>query len=386
MMPAGNAMEDGWCVAATQGDTMGSVTADAPPAPRALKWAVRTDELDFDLPPELIAQEPAARRTDARLLHYRRDTGEIFHRHVRDLPQILRRGDLLVLNDTKVVPARFTLRKPTGGLVEGLWIDSEGHPFKRWHVLLRNLGRFEPGLELTFAGDPSATLRVLGKRGDDGYDVECSHDWEELLGRVGRMPLPPYIRRGKESDERDRADRERYQTAFAEAGTSVAAPTAGLHFDGAFLHRLEEDGIEWTSIRLHVGLGTFKPVDVEDLASHPMHREQWEIGEHGMNALNAAKATGRRIVAVGTTVVRTLESQPPGRIGRGRGETDLLIQPPYEFKHIDALITNFHLPRSTLLALVDAFVGTSERRRMYDEAIRRRYRFFSYGDAMLLER
>jgi len=344
---------------------------------------VRTDDLDFDLPPELIAQEPPAERSSARLLHYRRGTGEISHRRVSDLPEILQRGDLLVFNRTTVAPARFTLRKPTGGRIEGLWLATDADDRRRGRVLLRGLGGFEPGVALAFDNDPSASLTVLAKRDDDGYAVEASDDLDALVARLGRMPLPPYIKRQKGADPRDAVDRERYQTVFATgtAGLSVAAPTAGLHFDGPLLDRLDQAGIGRASVELVVGLGTFKPVEVDDLDDHPMHREQWQIAAADAEAINA----GRRLVAVGTTACRTLQSQPPGPISAGAGETGLLIQPPYEPRHVGALVTNFHLPRSTLIALVDAFVGTEHRRRIYAEAIRERYRFFSYGDAMLIE-
>ena len=339
---------------------------------------MRTDDLDYPLPPALIAQEPAPDRADARLLHYRRDTRGVAHRRVGDLPEILRRGDLLVFNSTRVVPARFALRKPTGGLVDGLWLGGGG---RRWHVLLRNLGRIDPDATLAFDADPSATLRVLNKRADDGYDAECSRDAADLLGEIGRMPLPPYIRRGRAADPRDAADRDRYQPVTAESGASVAAPTASLHFDPPLLARLADAGVDRTAVELTVGLGTFKPVTAADLSEHPMHRERWRIPDEAAARINAAP----RVVAVGTTVCRTLESQPPGPLRPGEGETGLLIQPGHAFGHADALLTNFHLPRSTLLALVDAMIGTSERRRLYEIAVAGRYRFFSYGDCMLIE-
>jgi S-adenosylmethionine:tRNA ribosyltransferase-isomerase len=339
---------------------------------------VRTAELDFDLPDGLIAQSPAERRADARLLHYRRAGQRVEHRRVLDLPSILQEGDLLVFNHTRVIAARFTLVKGTGGLVEGLWLGGEG---RDWQVLLKNVGSAR---DLVFHADPTVGLRVTRKRDDDGYDVTCTHDAAEVLPRLGRMPLPPYIRRHKGADERDAGDRERYQTVLARDGTSVAAPTAGLHFDETLLAGLEAVGVRHTSIRLDVGLGTFKPVDVDDLDDHPMHRESWHIDPPAAEAIKLTGDAGGRVVAIGTTVCRTLESQPAGPIRPGSGETDLMIRPPYEPRHVDALLTNFHLPRSTLLALVDAFIGTDERRRIYESAIAERYRFFSYGDCMLI--
>lgn len=317
-------------------------------------------------------------RSDARMLHFDRTTGRIAHRQVRDLPSILRTDDLLVFNDTKVIPARFTLRKPTGGLIEALWLAGED---KRWQVLLKNLGPVDPDATLAFVADPGVTLRVVAKREHDGYDAECSHD-ASVLDRVGRMPLPPYIKRAKGSDGRDEADRERYQTVVADVGRSVAAPTAALHFDPPLLAALSEAGVPRTSVNLEVGMGTFKPVTAEDLDAHDMHSERWRIEPTAADAINVCRG---RIIAIGTTSCRTLESQPTGDIRPGSGETDLLIQPPYTPRHVDALLTNFHLPKSTLIALVDGFIGTEARRRVYVEAIEQRYRFFSYGDCMLIE-
>ena len=317
------------------------------------------------------------------MLRYECATRNISHDRVVDLPDLLRPGDLLVFNDTRVLPARFALRKPTGGLIDGLYLGGEG---RRWRVLLKNLGRIDPSAPLAFDADPAATLRVLAKRDDDGYDADCSHDALDLLPRIGRMPLPPYIKRGRANDLRDADDRDRYQTVLAaDDARSVAAPTAALHFDADLLDCISRNGVGTATLTLTVGLGTFKPVVADDLDDHPMHRERWSIPPAAALAVNAAKADGRRVIAVGTTVCRTLEAQPPGDITPGVGETDLLIRPPHAFRHVDALLTNFHLPRSTLIALVDALIGTDGRRRAYAEAIVNRYRFFSYGDCMLIE-
>jgi S-adenosylmethionine:tRNA ribosyltransferase-isomerase len=345
---------------------------------------MKTDELDFDLPQELIAQAPLAGRGDSRLLHFERATGAIVHRAFMDLPNILKAGDVLVFNDARVLPARFFLRKGTGGRIEGLFLSEIG--LGRWLVLLRNLGGAAKGMVLRFEMDGDLTATIVESRGEGEYLIEISKadSAEAVLNRVGRMPLPPYIKRGKESDERDEMDRERYQTIYAKAPGAVAAPTAGLHFSDDLLKRLDLSGIERVAVTLNVGLGTFKPVVAETLESHVMHTETYHISGATAEALNRAKREKRRIVAVGTTSARVLESQ--GEVFAERaGETNIFIHPPYVWKHVNALITNFHLPRSTLIALVAGFVGLEEQRRIYREAIGERYRFFSYGDAMLIE-
>ncbi len=347
---------------------------------------MRTDELDFELPAELIAQVPADRRDEARLLHYRRADALLAHRRFSDLPSLLRRGDLLVFNDSRVIPARFALRKQGGGLVEGLFIDVE--PDGHWRVMLRNAGPRAAGRSMTFADAPSIVAQVVRQLEDGQYLLKVNAEEAplDLLQRLGRMPLPPYIRRQRLHDRRDALDRERYQTVYARLAGSIAAPTAGLHFTPALLTALEAAGVRSARVTLHVGLGTFKPVTADTLEAHTMHSEAYSISAEAAEALNAAKREGRRIVAVGTTVVRVLESQPPGAAFAPReGRTGIFIHPPYQWRHVDALITNFHLPRSTLIALVAAFVGLPQQRQIYREAIAHRYRFFSYGDAMLAE-
>ena len=347
---------------------------------------MKTDDLDFELPPELIAQAPPTQRASSRLLHYKRSDRSVAHRTFSDLPELLRPTDLLVFNDAQVVPARFMLRKLTGGRVEGLFLR-EPTP-GRWRVMLRNLGPGQ-GQVLTFEGDPARTAAVLPGGGEGGaYELDVSGNEPALvvLSRLGRMPLPPYIRREKEVDERDAADRERYQTVYARTPGAVAAPTAGLHFTEELLDRLNARGVERAFVTLHVGLGTFKPVTVDDLSAHPMHTEAYTISAEAADALNRAKSEGRRIVAVGTTSARVLESQPADRpLAAMTGETAIFIYPPYAWRHVGALVTNFHLPRSTLIALVAALVGLDEQRRLYGLAVEERYRFFSYGDAMLVE-
>lgn len=345
---------------------------------------MRTDELDFELPAELIAQMPSAGRAQSRLLHYARSDRSVRHRTFSDLPQLLRPGDLLVFNDAQVVPARLALRKNTGGLVEGLFL-AQVRPGV-WRVMLRNIGPAWADRMLHFADEPQLTARVIKKEGDQ-YEMELSIAEQAgvILGRVGRMPLPPYIHRGKEHDPRDGEDRQRYQTVYAVQTGSIAAPTAGLHFTRELMGQLEACGVECVFVTLHVGLGTFKPVTAQELSEHTMHVESYELPEKTAEALNRTRRDGRRIIAVGTTSARVLESQPVGEFKAHAGETGILIYPPYSWRHVGGLITNFHLPRSTLVALVAAMMGPDEQRRVYREAIEQKYRFFSYGDAMLIE-
>jgi S-adenosylmethionine:tRNA ribosyltransferase-isomerase len=347
---------------------------------------MRTDDLDFDLPPELIAQDPPPERTASRLLHYRRADRSIHHRTFADLPSLLRPGDLLVLNNTRVLPARFALRKSSGGMIEGLFLEETGPG--DWRVLLRNLGSGASGKTLVFAHDEGVTATVISESGGGEYviRINLSAPAADVLARVGRMPLPPYIRREKVRDERDAADLARYQTVYATTPGAVAAPTAGLHFTPDLFAHLDRRGVERTFVTLHVGMGTFKPVSADTLDAHAMHSETYEISPEAAAALNRAQREGRRIIAVGTTSARVLESQPAGEpFEPKRADTAIFIYPPYRWRHVDALITNFHLPRSTLIALVAALTGLDEQRRIYAEAIGQRYRFFSYGDAMFVE-
>jgi S-adenosylmethionine:tRNA ribosyltransferase-isomerase len=365
-----------------------------------------TADLDFHLPPELIAQEPTKDRPASRLLHYTRSGRSIAHRRFADLPSVLRKGDLLVFNNARVVPARFYLRKPTGGQFEGLFLSLR-EP-RVWSVLLKNVGPWTP--ETVYAFDVGATpvspdhhdapadgrdgprphdipIRILSK-GEEGQftiRVDTDEDPLALLERIGRMPLPPYIRREKFADARDEVDRVRYQTIYAKASGSVAAPTAGLHFDESVMQALDERGVERAELTLHVGIGTFKPVTADALEDHTMHVERYSIDGACCDAINRAKRGSRRVIAVGTTAARVLESQPEGQLTPRDDETGIFIYPPYRWRHVDALVTNFHLPKSTLIALVAAFVGLEEQRHLYRQAIAQRYRFFSYGDASFLE-
>ncbi len=339
---------------------------------------MRADDLDFDLPPKLIAQRPANRRQDARLLTFDRTTCNAGHRTISDLPSLLRAGDVLVFNDARVTPAKFSLIKPTGGRVGGLFLEESAGG--RWVALLKSPGPVRPDGVWSFAaGGPP--LRVVEKLGGGRYLLEVDDDRpaETVLGEVGQMPLPPYVDRPA-----DDADAERYQTVFATTPGSVAAPTAGLHFTPDLLAALDAAGVIRTTLTLHVGIGTFRPVSADDLDEHEMHTERYSLPASCCKIINAAKAEGRRVVSVGTTTARVLESQPAGELQPCDASTNLLIQPPYVWKHVKGLLTNFHLPRSTLIALVAGLIGLEEQRRLYHEAIEQNYRFFSYGDAMLL--
>lgn len=348
------------------------------------------DELDFPLPPELVAQEPAAERDGSRLLQVRRAEGEFHHRAFRDLPDLLRRGDLLVVNDAAVFPARLDLRRPTGGRYDALLLESDPQDPLVWTALVNAHGKLRPGETLVVERGEGAAVYLERRRGGGAWTVrfQGTDDVPALLHRAGRIPLPPYIRRDGDGAS-DAADRERYQTVYARDPVAAAAPTAGLHFTPALLDRCAEGGVRRASVTLAVGPGTFRPVKTEQVEEHAMHGERWILPEETAAAVRATREAGGRIVAVGTTAVRTLETAaalaPDGLPRAGSGETRLFILPGHRFLCVDALITNFHLPRSTLLALVMAFAGKDLVRRAYAAAVEERYRFFSYGDAMFLE-
>jgi S-adenosylmethionine:tRNA ribosyltransferase-isomerase len=343
---------------------------------------------DYDLPAELIATEPLPRRDASRMLVVDRRTGRLEHRSISDLPEILRPGDRLVLNDTRVVPARlFGVRKATGGKWEGLFlnVDSAGN----WRLIGHSGGKLRAGetLAITPAHRPDSSERLELTL----LDCDTEGIWTarapsgqtavELLEQFGTVPLPPYIHRklGAESDW------ERYQTAFAKNPGAVAAPTAGLHFTPELLERCEQRGIPHTFVTLHVGIGTFRPISVERLSEHAMHEEWCELSAATCEQLNQTRAAGGRIVAVGTTTVRTLETAfRDGAFAPWSGSTNLFIRPPYQFGGVDCLLTNFHLPRSTLLVLVGTLAGLELTQQAYAAAVRERYRFYSYGDAMLI--
>jgi S-adenosylmethionine:tRNA ribosyltransferase-isomerase len=343
------------------------------------------DHYDYDLPRELIAQHPLPRRTDARLLVVRREGGTIEHAHIRDLPELLRPSDVLVFNDTKVLPARLVGRRDrTGGRWTGLFLGADEHGI--WQVLGKTRSKPQPGEAIVIVSwdvRQSVTLRLLAKLSGGAWAVrpEPFGDPLEILQRVGRVPLPPYIRDG----EMVEGDVERYQTVYAQTPGAVAAPTAGLHFTPELLAELAARGVEREFVTLHVGVGTFRPIASERLDEHPMHREWCSLSAEVAARLAVRRAAGSRIVAVGTTVARTLETAAQsGRLEPFSGSTELFIRPPYQFQACDALLTNFHLPRSTLLVLVHTFGGDATVRRAYEAAIRERYRFYSYGDAMLI--
>jgi S-adenosylmethionine:tRNA ribosyltransferase-isomerase len=342
-------------------------------------------EYDYHLPRELIAQQPLPQRADARLLVVRRREGSLDHVHVRDLPDLLNRGDALVLNDTRVIPARLLGRRTrTGGRWSGLFLaaDEQGN----WKVLAKTRGHLAAGETITLQdrdGRDRLRLVILAKMEGGVWAVRPEEGGFplELLDQVGRVPLPPYIRNGQMVD----ADFQSYQTVFAEKPGAVAAPTAGLHFTPDLLRQLEAYGVVICRITLHVGLGTFRPITASRLSDHTMHAEWGQVTAATSERLRQARAAGGRIVAVGTTAVRTLETAAAGgSLQPWQGETKLFIRPPFEFHATDGLLTNFHLPKSTLLVLVRTIGGDDLIQRAYAEAIRESYRFYSYGDAMLI--
>jgi S-adenosylmethionine:tRNA ribosyltransferase-isomerase len=343
---------------------------------------MRVSEFDYDLPEDLVAQTPVSPRDASRLLVLPA-SGPALHRRFADLPDLLRPGDLLVLNDTRVIPARLVGRKESGGRVEILLCEPlEGGLGRRWRAMGQASKPIREGSVLAFEGLAARVERVEG----EGFlVVELDRegaDLEAALARAGRVPLPPYVRR-----EPTEEDRERYQTIWAAAPGSAAAPTAGLHFTAGLLARLAARGVERTAVTLHVGPGTFLPVRGETLEGHTLHAERYEVSPEAARAFAATRARGGRVVAVGTTAVRTLESAfEEGALRTGAGRTDLFVRPGHVFRAVDLLVTNFHLPRSTLLVLACAFGGRDRVLAAYGEAVRLRYRFFSYGDAMLLGR
>jgi len=337
---------------------------------------MRPEDFDFELPPELIAQQPLADRSASRLLHVA--AGGAFTEHRFDqLGGLLEPGDVLVLNNTRVIPARLFGQKATGGRVEMLLERILGS--RRALVQLKSSRSPAVGTELVF--EPGVYATVQGRDGAF-FELEFVDEVATVLQRHGHVPLPPYIERADEP-----ADRERYQTVYAREPGAVAAPTAGLHFDAALLAGLREQGVLIAEITLHVGAGTFQPLRPEQLAQQRLHAEEIDVGAAAVAAVDAARSAGRRVVAVGTTVMRALESAARGgRLRPFRGETDIFITPGFEFRVVDALVTNFHLPRSSLMMLVAAFAGRAPVLAAYRHAVAERFRFFSYGDAMLLEK
>jgi len=366
---------------------------------------------DYELPRRLVAQEPLRHRADARLMLVDRQRQEIEHHHVRDLPHLLPSGDRLVLNDTKVVAARLVgQRDRTGGRWQGLFLETTAEGL--WQVLCKTRGRLNPGEAIVLAdreGRPGGKLWLIARLTEGRWlaRVESDEPTESVLERLGRVPLPPYIRGGNMVD----ADVANYQTVFARRPGAVAAPTAGLHFTAELLRSLADRGVAASTVTLHVGLATFRPIETDRLDEHHMHEEWGEVTAAAAEEMNATRSTGGRLIAVGTTVVRLLEtavragnsehgagsreqgelpgpgSQLPARPGMIRpwcGKTDLFIRPPFEFRASDALLTNFHFPRTTLLVLAQTFGGQELIAAAYEQAVREEYRFYSYGDAMLI--
>lgn len=340
------------------------------------------DDYDFFLPDELIAQNPANERSASRLLHVERKSGSRRDRVFRDIVELLQPGDVLVVNNTRVRPARLLGEKESGGRCEAFLLRRAPGDAEVWHCLIRASKSPRPGSRLFFPGGISATL--LDSGGADGIrslQFFGSDDFSAAIEAIGHIPLPPYIRRHDAT-----IDRERYQTVYAAETGAVAAPTAGLHFTPQILAQLQERGVDVVPLTLHVGIGTFAPVRTSNLDEHRMHSELYDIPAATAETIRAAKTAGRRVVAVGTTTTRALEAAATGGTLRsGAGETDIFITPGYSFRMVDALITNFHLPRSTLLVLVSAFAGRELILDAYRHAVAARYRFFSYGDCMFLE-
>lgn len=340
---------------------------------------MKTSDFDFFLPEELIAQTPLERRDASRLLTLDRTTGAVAHHHFYELPQFLRPGDCLVMNDSRVLPARLIgHRLPGGGACEVLLLTDKGEG--RWECLVRPGRRLKPGAQMSF-GDGQLTATVEEELPGGNRLVRFHYEgiFLEVLETLGKMPLPPYIKE-------ELQDRERYQTVYSKVTGSAAAPTAGLHFTPELLAQLEAMGVRLCYVTLHVGLGTFRPVKAEELTEHEMHSEFCMIPEETARAINETKAAGGRVICVGTTSCRTIESfaAPDGTLAPASGWTNIFIYPGYRFKVLDGLITNFHLPQSTLIMLVSALAGREHVLAAYEEAVREKYRFFSFGDAMFI--
>lgn len=341
---------------------------------------MNVSDFDYELPEELIAQRPCDKRDESRLLVVDRKTGELHHEHFYDIAKYLGPNDCLVLNDSKVLPARlFGTKEKTGAKIEFLLtkrLDGD-----RWETMVRPGKRLKPGDRVSFADDFAADIIDNGEDGTRIVEFDYDGIFMERLEQIGAMPLPPYIER-QAADE----DKERYQTVYAHEDGSVAAPTAGLHFTEDLLKKIEEGGSKLAYVTLHVGIGTFRPVKADKVEDHHMHFEEYEISEEAARTINETKEKGGRIISVGTTSTRTCESaaDEKGFVKSGCGSTDIFIYPGYEFKVIDSLITNFHLPKSTLMMLISALYDREEILKVYQEAIKERYRFFSYGDAMFI--
>lgn len=340
---------------------------------------MNVSEFNFELPQELIAQDPLEDRSASRLLVLNKETGEIEHRGFRDLKSYLKKGDCLVINDTKVIPARlYGVREETGAKIEVLLLKRREHDI--WETLVKPGKKARPGTVISF-GDGMLKGTVVDTVDEGNRLIQFSYEgiFEEILDKLGQMPLPPYI-------THQLKDRNRYQTVYAKHDGSAAAPTAGLHFTQELLQEIEDMGVTLVHVTLHVGLGTFRPVKVENILDHHMHSEFYVVEEEEARKINETKAAGGRVICVGTTSCRTVESAAgdDGVVKAGSGWTDIFIYPGYQFKVLDCLVTNFHLPESTLVMLVSALAGREHVLNAYEEAIRERYRFFSFGDAMFI--
>lgn len=340
---------------------------------------LRTHDFYYDLPEELIAQTPVEPRDASRLLVYSRADESVTHAHFHDLPSFLKEGDLLVINNTKVIPARIF------GHIEGRETTFEILLLKRkdythWETIMRPARKARKGSVIKISDELSAEVEDVGDYGVRTVKFLFDGVFEDILDRVGNMPLPPYI-------HEKLADKTRYNTVYSKTEGSAAAPTAGLHFTPALMDKVRECGADFAEVLLHIGLGTFRPVKAEKITDHEMHSEYYELSEEAANKINAAKREGRRVIAVGTTAVRVLESTAAedGTVQPCTGETKIFIYPPYRFKCVDALITNFHLPESTLIMLVSAFIGREQTLKVYETAVKERYRFFSFGDSCFFQ-
>ncbi len=339
-----------------------------------------TKDFYYDLPDELIAQTPLGDRTASRLMVVDKDNGEISHRHFYDIIEYLNEGDCLVMNNTRVIPARlYGVKEGSGGKIEFLLLRRL--ELDKWEVILRPGKKAKPGSRFEFGGG-LLRAEILEVIEDGNRIVKFEYDgvWEEILDKLGEMPLPPYIKEKL-------TDRERYQTVYSKIEGSAAAPTAGLHFTNELIEKIKAKGVEVAYLTLHVGLGTFRPVSVENVEEHLMHSEYYQVTKEAADTINRVRENGGRIIAVGTTSVRTLETvaDENGRMTSASGDTSIFIYPGYKFKAVDALITNFHLPESTLLMLVSALAGKDNIFNAYNTAVSEKYRFFSFGDAMFIE-
>lgn len=339
---------------------------------------MKTSDFNFELPEELIAQTPLEKRDTSRLMTLNKMTGEIGHRHFYDLPEFLHPGDCLVLNNSRVLPARLIGHRPTGGVCEVLLLVDKGDGV--WECLVRPGRKLKPGAQVIF-GEGKLTATVEGEAEDGKRLVRFHYQgiFLEILEELGKMPLPPYIKA-------ELQDSERYQTVYSKVVGSAAAPTAGLHFTPELLKQIEDMGVKICYVTLHVGLGTFRPVKAEDILEHEMHSEFCQISQETADIINQTKKQGGRVICVGTTSCRTVESfaAEDGTMTERSGWTNIFIYPGYKFKVLDALVTNFHLPESTLIMLVSALAGREQVLAAYEEAVREQYRFFSFGDAMLI--